>query len=832
MTDSSGAVRVLHVDDEPDFADLTRTFLEREDDRIHVDTAQGPEEGLDRLADIDFDCVVSDYDMPGRNGIEFLRAVRAEYPSLPFILFTGKGSEEVASDAISAGATDYLQKGAGTEQYELLANRIENAVSQARGSRAERHLRELTEATEHIFYVFTQDWSELLFINSAYEDIWGQSVETLRDDPSDFLAGVHPDDRDRVREAMDQMSAGETVEIEYRVNPAEHYERWVRVRGTPIKDESGAVTRVAGFATDITEKKHQQQNLKKYKQLVDSLPDPVAIYDPEGHYELVNQALADLREATSAELIGEPSPHIQRVRDEHEDDPIQTLLDGDRDVIEGAYTAEFSSGDRRTFEYLLNPLDVGENVQGIVGSTREITERKHRERELERYEQLVENLPAGVFRTTLDGEIVSMNSALQDIYDAESRVQLRNAGSQALYVDNADREQLLHRLEQTGQVENKRLEVKTLDGNRRSVRATITRVEEDGTRYLDGIVQDVTDRHRLERELEQVETIAKALNDPVYVIDEDGRFTYVNDAFVDLVGYSEETIVGNTPALIKDEDEVERAERQLGRLLSDEGPNTTTFEVMIQPKEGAPIVCEDHMGVLPYEGDSFDGSVGILREITERKRRERELRRERDRLDEFAGVVSHDLRNPLNLASIRLELAAEECDSPHLEDVAAAHDRMKRLIEDLLTFAHAGTEAIDDRTVDLQELLEECWERVECPDGTLVSETEQTLQADRDRLGQLLENLFVNAVDHGGTGVTVRVGDCAEGFYVEDDGPGIPEDERESVFDAGYSSTQEGTGFGLSIVEQVAEAHGWDVRATDGNAGGARFEITGVTSAE
>ena len=114
---SPDTVRILHVDDELSFADLAATFLQREDDRFRVETETSASEGLGRLADEQFDCVISDYNMPGRDGIEFLRAVRDEYPDLPFVLFTGRGSEEVASRAISAGVTDYLQKGSGTEQY-------------------------------------------------------------------------------------------------------------------------------------------------------------------------------------------------------------------------------------------------------------------------------------------------------------------------------------------------------------------------------------------------------------------------------------------------------------------------------------------------------------------------------------------------------------------------------------------------------------------------------------------------------------------------------------------------------------------------------------------
>jgi PAS domain S-box-containing protein len=140
-------IRTLHVDDDPAFAELTAEFLELADDRIAVETAQSADAGLELLAAGDVDCVVSDYDMPGRNGIEFLRAVRESHPRLPFVLFTGKGSEEVASDAVSAGVTDYLQKERGPDQYTVLANRIVNVTEK---HRAETDLERRTRQHEAV----------------------------------------------------------------------------------------------------------------------------------------------------------------------------------------------------------------------------------------------------------------------------------------------------------------------------------------------------------------------------------------------------------------------------------------------------------------------------------------------------------------------------------------------------------------------------------------------------------------------------------------------------------------------------------------------------------
>jgi PAS domain S-box-containing protein len=206
-----------------------------------------------------------------------------------------------------------------------------------------------------------------------------------------------------------------------------------------------------------------------------------------------------------------------------------------------------------------------------------------------------------------------------------------------------------------------------------------------------------------------------------------------------------------------------------------------------------------------------------------------ELEHQNERLEEFASVVSHDVQNPLNVAQGRLGMAREECESPHLEDVADALDRIEALVTDLLDLARHGDTATDLTDVDLAAVLEECWGTVETSDATLRNRTERTLRADESQLKQLLENLVGNAIAHGGERVTVTVGDLEDGFFVEDDGTGIPPDERESVFEAGYTRSEDGTGFGLNIVQQVAQNHGWEVSLAESETGGARFEFTGVT---
>ncbi len=224
------------------------------------------------------------------------------------------------------------------------------------------------------------------------------------------------------------------------------------------------------------------------------------------------------------------------------------------------------------------------------------------------------------------------------------------------------------------------------------------------------------------------------------------------------------------------------------------------------------------------------GRAITLSDVTETVRYRHELERQNARLERFASVVSHDLRNPLNVAQGRVDLAMEsDRNNEHLVTTKRALDRMEALIEDILRLARLGRPIDATEPVRVPDLVTESWGMVETNDASLAIADgfDLTVVADPERLRQLVENLFRNAVEHGGSDVTVSVGalDGGGGFYVADDGPGIPEEEHADVFEFGYTTTSEGTGFGLAIVEEVVNAHGWSIRVTEADGGGARFEI-------
>ena len=219
--------------------------------------------------------------------------------------------------------------------------------------------------------------------------------------------------------------------------------------------------------------------------------------------------------------------------------------------------------------------------------------------------------------------------------------------------------------------------------------------------------------------------------------------------------------------------------------------------------------------------------------------RETQLERQNDRLERFAGLVSHDLRTPLEVARGNVELGMLDDDEDRLSAAIDALDRADELIDDMLTFARTGEHVTNESTVHVSDVAHDAWTAEFDAVGELSVETGRVVTADEDRLRQLFENLYRNAIEHGREPgeevVRVRVSDTPDGFAVADDGPGLP-DTAGDPFDPGVSTADDGTGFGLSLVQEIATAHGWAVSVdsgTDETYDGARFAVhVGATDDE
>lgn len=749
------SISVLHVEDDPTFADLTATFLRREDDRFSVKTAADASEGFDRLADEGFDCIVSDYDMPGKNGIEFLKGVREIHPDLPFILFTGKGSEEVASDAISAGATDYMQKG-GADQYALLANRIQNIVEQYRNKQRRERL-ERIRAT-------VNDINQMLVRASSRQEIETQVCDILAEvEPDRFAAFMKVDSETKRIEPQTWSGTDKAFLINFEMSVAEGSPGRQTPGGRAFHEREIAVAQ--NIQTDPT--------FEHWRELAVE----------HGFYALAVVPLAYESEFYGLLAVFAGRPHAF-------------------DEIEQEVLAELG-GD---ITHALAALDTREDLRS----------------EKERFRLLAESARDAIVTINSDSIVTFANSAVEDLFgytpDAlvgESLTMLMPKRYRDRHLDAITR--FLETQERKLDWANIELPGLQKNGQEIDLSITFAKFEQDGEQYFEGIIRDITERKDREQELEQYETITETIRDGICVLNRDSQFVLVNVAFVELTNYSRDELLGAHASLVRPE-ELDETFDEIQDALNT-GSNIESIEMEIERADGSRRVIDARYAPYTFNGDA--GRVGVWRDITDQKH-------QNDRLEEFAKVVSHDLRNPLNVAEGRLELAQEECESEHLDSAANAVARSEALVENLLTLAREGTQVGDTELVDLGEMAESCWQTVPTAEATLVTDTDRTLQAGPSGLQQLLENLFRNAVKHGNGIITITVGDLVNGFYVADDGTGIPEDKRDEVFNAGYTTTNKGSGFGLSIVKQVVEAHGWDIRVTDSEDGGVRFEFFGV----
>jgi len=452
------------------------------------------------------------------------------------------------------------------------------------------------------------------------------------------------------------------------------------------------------------------------------------------------------------------------------------------------------------------------------------------------YRTLVEEVNDLATVVDTDGTITYVSPAVTRILGYEPDELVGHEGYEFVHPDDRERNARAVETVLSNPSESETVEVRFrhADGSWCWIEATMrNRLDDD---VIDGILlssRDITERKEYEVEArglaEEYEALLNNVDDAIFLVDVEERddsvtfeFERLSPSYERQTGITTEEVRGRTPRDVFGEEQGAGLEANYHRCVNAGEPISYQEELWVREDAWiwetkiAPVV----------NGDEITRLVGITRNVTERVERERQLRRQNERLDEFASVISHDLRNPLNVAQGRATLLAQQVESEHLDPLLRAHDRMEAIVEDTLTLARQGETIRETEPVSLTDLAGKCWATVDADDATIEIVDGTTVEGDPDRLRHVFENLFRNAVEHGGPDVTVRVGSHSEqGIYVEDDGPGIPADEREEVFEPGYSSARDGTGFGLSIVKRIVQAHGWELSLTDGTAGGARFEF-------
>ncbi|KZX46206.1 PAS domain S-box protein [Haloarcula sp. K1] len=732
---------VLLVDDEPDFLSLAKSELEDQIEETKFITASSVRKAHFRLSELDISCIVSDYDMPAKSGLQFLEEVREDHPNLPFILFTAQGSENLASKAISAGVTDYLQKRDGG-QFDILANRVINAVKQYQ---AEQTQKKLAETASRLRAVVNSTPDSIFIIDSAgaIVDVNEQAEKTLQYNHSE-LVGKPLSSVITSREIND--SIPDVIGSRSRVRFEGHHTRRrgskypVEVR---IKEIDHADTdQYIVIAQDITSQ-------KKHKQTIDELNETaMALMQSRSKEEVAEITVQTAREELTIPFIGiwfQDDKHDVLTPVKQTGKAEETLGAQSEIPLEGAVADVWGEKEPCIFEGIQTP------------------ETRYPEDVSVEDEML---FPLGEFGMMIVSVTDSRLYREEDINLAK------------LLATNAQRA-----LKQTDREEQVRAEKMFFD-------AAINTVE-----------------------------------DLFFAIDENENLIRWNDQVSAVTG-NEATYIGS-PTL----DDIFNSEDR-GKITHgiNEGFETggSRVKATIQTVEG-PQTFEFKSSKMDYPINDETYLITLGRNITPLEEKQAELRQKNERLDKFSRVVSHDLQSPINIASGNFGIVRDDISDEHARNAEAvenAHSRMENLVNDLLTLARQGQQAIEIESVSLDRLARKCWEIVDASDADLEVRSSENIQADPSQLQQLLENLMKNAVTHGGNDITVTIGTLEDGFYVEDNGSGIPGDKMDHIFDTGFTTSDSGSGIGLMIVSDIAENHSWGINVTESDSGGARFEFT------
>ncbi len=627
---------------------------------------------------------------------------------------------------------------------------------------------------------------------------------------------------------------------------------------------------------------HRQGQLRSITENVSdgiyrSVPGEGIVYANHAFAEMFGyECVEEILQIDPDVLYHDPKEREQRIED------LQTQQTFDEHEI------EFRRKDGTTFTGLLSGTVVrgpeGE-VKCFDGAVTDITEQKEAKRALQaerdRYETLFENLPTPVARSTAEGgkaRIADVNQAFEAVFNADASA-IEGRDLSTLFASGPDEEGPLKRRNPDARMLEKKIQRaemrrQTADGQRDFRLQVTSRMQEDGTPEVYTIYTDITAQKEAERTLREEQTALRRMyritakkgmsfGSKIRRLLALGReYLGLSYGFLTRISEGEQEImhVSGSHELLRRGATCPLSEAYCQKTVEQE----SLVSIQDAPSEGwaedpayhrfdlgsyigAQVRLEEKTyGTFCFASDQARSVPFSEREKTfvelmaqwtsyeiEQRRDKERLQRQNERLDSFASVLSHDLRNPLHTAVMNLDLARESDDPVHLTDIGYALDRMSRIIQDVLTLTRSGDIDPEELSpVHLPPLVQASWSQVDTAQATLQDETDAMVRADKRRLQRLLENLFRNAVEHGGKEATVRVGDLPTGFFVEDNGPGIPADRREKVFDEGYSSSHDGTGLGLSIVETIVDGHGWTLSVTNGPAGGARFEIEGADVAE
>lgn len=862
-------IRVLHVDDEPSFLKVAKQCLETED-QLQVDTASSVEEAMKKMKNRVYDVIVSDYQMPGKDGLEFLKELRHRGDTIPFIMFTGKGREEVAINALNLGADQYLNKTGNPETvYGELAHAIRQASdrksAQERMKESEERYRNLFETAPDAIVTLNMK-GVVTSCNAATAKLTGYSKDVIVGRHFSELGFLHQKDVPKYQAAFAVIMRGK-VSKPMQVS-------WHRKDGTVCFSELhfGLVKKddktigIQAIAIDVTEREKAEEELRnneeKFRNLAEQSPNMIFI-NRKGKVVYANEKAGEAMGYRIEEFYS-PSFNF-----------LDLIAPESKELVRSSFSVHTKGEDVKPYEFklitkegriidamLASKLITYEGEPAILGTAIDITARKKAEdawrASEEEFRTLFEEAMDAIFVADAEtGVLIDCNRAATELVD-RSKSELIGKHQRILHPPQEiieggfSKTFQQHVKEKGGQVLETQIVTKRGEIKEVAIKASL--IELGGKKVLQGIFRDVTEDKRakgaLRKSSEEARSLLefqnKVIDTAIFwinLLDREGNVTLWNRAAELISGYSREEVVGHKRIwewLYPDPEYRARIFAHQKKTIEDKESAFQDFETVMRCKDGMTKTISWYSNNIVDEKGEPVGSIAMGTDVTELRDAEEELKAAMERLGIMneklrvvGGLTRHDVRNKLSVITGNAYLAKKELVGnskvqDYLREMEVAVRQVVRIFDFAKAYEMLGVEELVD--VDVEKTVGEAVSLFSDLKGVKVANDCHGLSVLADSLlRQLFYNLVDNSLKYGQKTTRIRIHyeeasqDELKLVY-EDDGVGIPAAEKPKLFKEGYS-TGGSTGYGLYLIGKIVEVYGWTIRETGTSGKGAEFTM-------